>query len=136
MGTPDYGVLSDLVPVVTAFMAGVSALTFAFKGRAKWEPAEEDIPNSAQRVGGLVTAVLIALIWYHLSYKGADSGVVGWIALGLAVFTLVAVLMYGYLVGLLTFDKIVALDDGRTKTRKIIGGFSFTPKRKRSSRKV
>jgi hypothetical protein len=49
-----------------------------FRGRAKWEPSEEDVSAGPQKVAALITAVGIVIIWVRIndpklmspSYKG------------------------------------------------------------------
>ncbi len=48
------------------------ALRLGWRGRAKWEPIEEDVSAGPQKVAALVAAVAVALIWarlYDLQYE-------------------------------------------------------------------
>jgi hypothetical protein len=121
----DYGPLKDIVATGGSIMGAVGALGLAWRGRAKWEPSEQDIPSSAQKVGGLVAAVCIVLLWAE--WRNADHAKsLDKLAIVLAISTILFSLLYGYLVGMQSYD-VVELAKGQTRTRRIIGGFWLTP---------
>lgn len=124
----DFGSFSQIVPAAASLLAAAGALILTFKGRANWEPAQEDVPLGAQRLGGMLTAVAIAGIYHQFVVKGGSPDTLELASWTLAVFAVVFLLLYAFLIGLLTFDKIVALPDNKTETIKIIGGFRLTPK--------
>jgi hypothetical protein len=92
----------------------------AWRGRAKWEPSEEDIPAGLQKVGGLVAAVGIVLLWAEWRtpdhVKSLDV-----LAITLAACAIVSLLAYSYLVGSQSYDAVAT-----TATTRIIGGFWLT----------
>lgn len=132
----NYGALTDIVATAGSIMSAVAALYLTWRGRAKWEPTEQDIPKGAQKVGGVVTAVAISVIWYWFWYKSPDQGAaLTGLAIYLAVATLISLLSYGFLVALLTYDEVVAVGPNKTISRKIIGGFLLTPQAKKLVKK-
>ena len=120
----DYGPLKDIVALAGSIMAAGAAIALAFRGRARWEPSEQDIQAGAQKVGALVASVLIALMWVAWR-DGKHNGTLVTVALVLLGATLLSLLLYGYLVGAQTYD--VVTQDG---TKKVIGGFWLTAEAK------
>jgi hypothetical protein len=132
----NYGVFTEIVPTAGSIMAAVAALYLTWRGRAKWEPTEQDIPQGAQKVGGLLTAVAISVIWYWFWYRNPNQGAtLAVLAIFLAVAALVSLLIYGFLAAMLTYDKVVATKPNETSTHKIIGGFILTPQTKKLVKK-
>lgn len=121
----NYGVFAEFIPTIGATVAAAGAIWLSFKGRARWEPAEEDVPALAQRSGILLAAVSITMVWY---VGTTNPGYVVPMSVPFAVLTVLFSLLYGYLVGWLTYSKEVALNRNQTVTRKIIGGFRLTPR--------
>lgn len=117
----DYGPLKDLVAVAGAIMAAVAAIGFAWRGRARWEPSEEDVPAGAQKVGGLVAAIAIVLLWVEWN-DPADAHALNALAIGLGIAAVLFLLIYSYLVGVQSYDEVKP--DGSRK--RIIGGFWMT----------
>jgi hypothetical protein len=124
MASPDFGPLAGVVKNAGVLLSAAGAVALAWKRRARWEPAEEDVPQGAQRLGGLVGAIGIGTMWTtcnsaeHLPTLRTLS----W-ALGLGA--LASFLVYGYLVGTMTYEKVVIVGN-KTISRKIIGGFWLT----------
>lgn len=121
LSAQDYGPLKDVVAAAGAIIAAGTAITLSWKGRARWEPTEQDIPAAAQKVGGLVAGVLIALMWADWR----DAGHVDTLnrtALVLLGATVVFLLVYGYLVGVQTYEIVQATGP----PRHVIGGFWLT----------
>ena len=127
LAAQNYGVLKDVVATAGSIMAAGSAIRFSWKGRADWEPSEQDIPSGAQKIGALIAAVLIALVWVRWR-DGKHTGSLEEAALILLGLTVAFLIAYGYLVGVQTYK--VAQING--KTRNVIGGFWLTNEAKQS----
>ncbi len=123
MNTTDFGSLAPIVKGAGALIAMVIAIILAWKGRAKWEPSEEDIPGGPQKVAGLVSAVIIGIAWYLST--ASQVIVLSFWAIGLAVFALIMLVVYGYLVSSQTFTQIVIVNR-KPREKKVIGGFRLT----------
>jgi hypothetical protein len=115
---PDYGPLSGLVGTVGAIGAAGAAILLTWRGRARFEPSESDVPKAPERIAGVVTTVLIAVLWAGRS--GLGTPLLSALAIGLAVLAVAALLGYVALTGSQTYE------DTRHH-RKIIGGFSLLP---------
>ena len=125
MTADEYGPLSDLVLYGGYIMAAAAAISLAWRGRAKWEPAEEDVSKGPQKVGALVAGIWIALLW--ATYNG-DRGAKDLRALTiiLAGLTIVSLLAYSLLISTLMCEAITAAS-GKPVNIKIIGGYRLTP---------
>jgi hypothetical protein len=133
LAAQNYGPLKDVVSTAGAIIAAGGAIGVSWKGRANWDPSEQDIPAGAQKVGALVASVTIALMWASWR-SGKHIGALETTALVLLVLTVVFLLVYGYLVGVQTYE--VVRSDGTTE--RVIGGFWLmeTAKRSRAEHKV
>lgn len=98
-------------------MAMVAAISFGWKGRAKWEPDEEDIPKGPQKVASLVAACSIAMIYLLMAKPEFVSQLTRIVIFSLVV-TVLSLLVYTLLVNGLIYEKVVS----KHKTIKIIGG--------------
>ena len=118
----DSGPYSLMVAGGGSLIAAASSLALSWRGRAKWEPDEQDVPRGAQKVGVLLTAIGVGILWsqYHDLHGAKGSSLLG-VTLITAAGTVVGLLVYGVLVGALTYDIL------KPKRRKIIGGFALTP---------
>jgi len=119
-----YGELSGLVKAVGMLVSTGIAIGLTWRGRAKWEPSEEDISQGPQKVGGLLTAVAIALLWslyadiQHLDFLTQ-------LAVGLSISCLFFLLAYGFLITTQTYTVVKGSKRKRVQ-RKIIGGFGLS----------
>ena len=59
----DYGIFQDLVYFAGLLILVAGALGLGWRGRADWEPSEVDIPRAPQKVGGLIAAIFIGILW-------------------------------------------------------------------------
>jgi hypothetical protein len=118
----NYGPLSNLVATGGALIAAGAAIALAWKGRAKWEPSEEDIPKGPQKVGGLVATVAIVVIWsqYIKAAHIPQVTTIAWTLLGVTVLSL---LVYIILVTTQTYYKVVSTKANEVGRQTIIGGF-------------
>src|SRR5215216_4254073 len=119
----EYGVLDEVVKAAGALIAASTAIALSWRGQLPWGSWEEDFQTGLQRVASLVVAVLIGVLWFFAEPN--DANFVAWLAIGLAVASLVLVIVYVYLVNQYTYTKVVVTDsDKRTwEERKAIGGF-------------
>jgi hypothetical protein len=133
MDATQYGQFAPLVGHAGTLIATASALRLAWKRRAPWEPSEEDIPLGAQRVGGLLSALAIGVIWATLR-SHAHTYLLVKMVIAFSLGTLVCLVSYGYLVSRHTFERTLGRADGQIKTQKIIGGFALTEASRRTVR--
>jgi hypothetical protein len=123
----DYGTLAPLVRTVGWLMSAATAISLSWRRRAKWEPSEEDVSQGPARVGGLLTAVLIAILWTQMADLQHERSLL-LLALWLAGATLVSLLVYVFLTSTMVFTQEYALRKNVIGERKIIGGFWLKPK--------
>ena len=122
---PDYGSFAGLVNVAGTIIAMGSALGLAFRGRARWEPSEEDVPRGAQKVSGLLAAIAVASLWAAYREQPQD---IGWrLPIVLAVLSFVFLLLYSFLISNQTYE-VQRIAGSSTEQIKIIGGFWLTAK--------
>lgn len=123
----EYGPLRDVVATGGALVTAGIALLQAWRGRARWEPSEEEVSKGSQKVGGLAAAIAIGLMWAewrtlgHIHQLDITAIVLGCIAI-LFLF------VYTFIVRMQTY--YVLLDDGGR--RRIIGGFWLTTRARQS----
>jgi hypothetical protein len=132
-----YGVLQSLVSTAGSIVAAGGAITLAFRKRAKWEPSEEDIKRGPEKVGGLVGAILIAILYFETKSSSKSSSDHHHLLINLAlagiIVCVVALLAYGFLTSMQTYNQVCAVD-GVVSNRKIIGGFMLTAQAKKNMR--
>jgi hypothetical protein len=121
-----YGALGGIVATAGSVMAAGSAITLAFKGRARWEPIEDDVPEAPAKVAALVTAVCVVLIW-SATRQRHDPGWLVPLCLGCLIATFVGMCIYIWLVQVHTFTAEFATGRRRVVSRKVIGGLWLTP---------
>jgi hypothetical protein len=113
-------------------MAAAGAITLAWKGRAAWEPSEQDISRGPQKVSGLLAAVAVAVLWASAApVDPASKQFLIRTALTCGALSLVFLSVYGFLVSSLTFNLVTARN-GKPIDLKVIGGFLLTPKARRA----
>ncbi len=121
-----FGPLTGLVGTVGSIFAAGIAIALTWRGRARWEPSETDIAKGPERVGGLVTAVLIVILFVVTRPQGS-VGLLPVLAIFLLLVCVASLLAYSYITGTNTYDDA-------KRDRKIIGGFKLTPRAKREMR--
>lgn len=126
----NYGVLSDLVSGAGSLIAAVGAIGMGWRRRAKWEPSEIDVDKGPQRVGSLLAAVVIAVIWVQMRTSDKLPTLIK-LSIGLVIGTVLFLCVYGLLISIYTYEKEVS----ETSTIKVIGGFSLTPSANQALRK-
>lgn len=129
----EHGVLGGVVAAAGCVMAAGAAIALGWRGRASWEPCEQDIRSGPQKVGSLVASVGIAVL--YVSYRDPESaGSLVTLVLGLGAATVAALIAYGLMVGVLVYERVVmnpaapetATRDERVMVESIIGGFWLT----------
>lgn len=120
------GSLAPLVEAAGWLMSASIAIGLTWRRRAKWEPIEEDVGQGPARVGGLVCAVGLALLWTQLGDQENRDTVLT-IAIVCAATCVVALLGYGYLIATHVYERLVSTQSNTHHTEKIIGGFWLSP---------
>jgi hypothetical protein len=106
-------------------MSAAGVLAATWKKRAPWEPVVDDIPNGPQRVGGLLSALGIALLWGNRS--NLDTASLTNAAIVLGIVCGVSLLFYVLLVTSFVYVKKVAVGPQQVRDEKIVGGFWLLP---------
>lgn len=119
-----YGALSQLVSVATSLVAAAGAIGLAWRGRAvpAWEPKDEEVPDGAQKVAGVLTAAAIAYEWAGLRKPG-HATTLNVLLLVFGITTLLSLIIYGFLKGTRTVVAKVAQPNGGTRDVDVISGF-------------
>jgi hypothetical protein len=126
LAAANYGALRPVVSGASSVIAAGGAVALSWRSRAKWEPSEEDLSKGPQKVGGLVAAVLIAILWLESKSSPRSHFVVS-LTIATTVVCVVALIAYSFLISMQTFTLITASNE-IAKSQKIIGGFILTRK--------
>lgn len=121
----DYGQFAPIVSTAGTILAMGAALSLGWKGRAKWEPVEEDVSAGPQKVASLVAALMIVLIWVQWNEKSHQGQLIKTMV-GCSIGLIVSFIVYGLLQGH-TYDKVrkkAGEPDESTQSEriKVIGG--------------
>jgi hypothetical protein len=121
----DYGQFAPIVSVAGTILAMGAALRLGWKGRAKWEPIEEDVSSGPQKVASLVAALMIVLIWVQWN-DDAHRGLLVRIVVDCSIALIVSLIIYGLLQGY-TYEKVRKKagepdDSINCETIRVIGG--------------
>lgn len=122
LAAENYGQLAPLVVTVGTIVSAAAAIVMGFRGRAKWEPSEEDVSVGPQKVAGLITAIGIVVIWVRMNNPKLMPFLTD-TAVGFGIATIVFLLAYGWLISVYTYTKITSPRTDQTREIKIIGGF-------------
>lgn len=122
----NYGTLTSLVKVVGALTSATVAVGLAWRGRTQWEPAEQDISKGPQKVSGLMTTVVISLLWALKSESG-DIPYLTRTAVLCTCFCFAALIIYGLLISIFIYEGRSKNNAGVCVPMKIIGGFQLLP---------
>lgn len=120
--------LGPFAPIVAAsgsIIAMGVALRLGWRGRAKWEPIEEDVPAGPQKVGGLAAAILVALLYarmYDLRFESILTKIAIYCLIGAVLGLLVYIMLQ-----MLIYEKErvppgAAPGTRKTEMIKVIGG--------------
>jgi hypothetical protein len=116
----DYGIFSQLVASAGSLMAMSVALLLGWKGRAGWEPSDQDVDKGAQKVGALAAGILIAFIFVELS-KPEDVPTLMHLSLLSLAMTVGSLLVYGSLTTIFIYIQW----QGTPEQRNIVGGLTL-----------
>lgn len=125
----DYGAFAPIVSTAGSIMAMGAAITLGFKGRAKWEPVEEDVAKGPQKVASVVASLLIVLIWVQfndIQYKSTLTKLVIWCLVILILSLLVYGLLRGYVYRKVRKKPGSAATSKATEEINVIGGLWLT----------
>ncbi|WP_145063622.1 hypothetical protein [Engelhardtia mirabilis] len=121
----DYGPLAQTVAAAGSLLSAMAAIAAAWRGKARWEPVEEDLPGGSRKATGLLSAIGIAAIWYWMR-DPAKVRLLTEVSVGLGASCVVSLVIYGILVAVFTYERVVATAPNETHSEKIIGGFWLT----------
>jgi hypothetical protein len=123
--TTEYGTLAPLVKTVGWLMSAAVAIGLAWRGRAKFEPSEQDLPNGPQKVVGVVSAVGIAVLWSRYASQ-VYAPFLTQAAIWLGCATVIFLITYGLLISTNTYECERSPRKNVVERYKVIGGFSLT----------
>jgi hypothetical protein len=112
----NYGPFAQIVSYATGGLAAIGSITFAWKRRAHWEPAEEDVPTGGQKVAAVLALVALVYVYTTITAGNVQRFVNATIFLGVSL--LIALLVYIFLISTCTY-----VGKG---SKKIIGGLWTT----------
>jgi len=130
----DYGPFAPIVSAAGSIVAMGAAIALGFKGRAKWEPVEEDVAKGPQKVASVVASLLIVLIWAQfndIQYKNTLTKLVIWCMAVLIVSLLVYGLLRGYVYKKVRKKPGSAATSKITEEINVIGGLWLTKSAKK-----
>ncbi len=133
----ELGHFGPMIANGTTLVATVGSLFLLLKKRAKWEPAEEDVPKLAQSIAALLVAIVLAWLWFFQLTQGNSArssllAVAFW-SVGLAFLSAIA---YAMLVSVFTYEREVAISPKRVARMKVIGGFFLRSEAKAAQAKA
>jgi hypothetical protein len=130
----DLGIFGGLVANGGALIAAGGALGLAWRGGSKWGPESVSIKAGPERVGLLLAALSIAILWvaplltpYYFAWRF-------WTMIGAGVACLLGLLIYSALRTIYVFDQEYAIGRADAATRKVIGGLWLTSRARASKR--
>jgi len=119
----DYGDLAPLVKATGWLVSSSWAVIFGWRGRSrKWAPVEEEIPGGVSRVGGLLTAAALALLWFLAASDLSQGRWLVWVVGGSALVTVLAFLANNFALTQLIYDS----RDAAGNPKKVVGGLWLT----------
>jgi hypothetical protein len=122
----EYGTFAPIVSTAGSIMAMGAAITLGFKGRAKWEPVEEDVAKGPQKVASVVASLLIVLVWVQFNdvhCKTTLISLVIWCSVALIVSLVVYGLLKGYVYKRVRKMATSVSTSEITEEINVIGGF-------------
>jgi hypothetical protein len=122
----DYGPFSTLIKSTGWLIASSVAVGLAWRRRSKWEPSEEDVSGGPAKLGGLLAAVGLAIIWSQFVSPEKTGALVS-LSLWAAGLSLLCLLLYGFITAVSTYRET---EVGKLP-RNIIGGFWLTEEARR-----
>ena len=132
----EYGDLLPLVKAAGWLISAAWALIFGWRGRSKrWAPSEEEIPGAPSRIAGLLTAVLLGVLWFQETSditQGRWLLPILWVSVAV---TVVAFLLNNFALTTLMYERVEAQHNQPVTTR-IVGGLWLTPEAREVRRKV
>lgn len=119
----DYGDLAPLVKAVGWLVSSAWAVIVGWRGRSKkWAPVDEEIKGGVSRVGGLLTAGCLALLWFLAATDVSQGRWLLRVAILSAAVTVAAFLANNFALTGLIYNSREA--DGTPK--RIVGGLWLT----------
>jgi hypothetical protein len=122
----EYGVFTDIVTMSGFLISATSAIALTWKRRAKWEPSEEDLPKGIQKLGGLLGAGGLAVLFARYDTPAAAPALLA-VSLWVTLVVVGSFVIYGMLVSIFTYKKLVSRSKNTFEESKIIGGFWLKP---------
>lgn len=122
MAYSEFGRLAEPATLAGMIMGATASIGLAWRGRTKWEPAEEDVPKLFQKVGGVLNAVALVGIWF-LSSGQTHLQLLKRVMAFASGILLLASAVYVVLVATMVYDQVYSPVRNQHRTRKIIAGF-------------
>ncbi|HVQ09835.1 MAG TPA: hypothetical protein VMS43_15505 [Allosphingosinicella sp.] len=116
----------DIVKLAGFLVTAAVAIGFTWRRRAKWEPDISDVPKAPEKVAGLLTAVLLGILWFD---AGRSVGLppLQQTALIAAIGAVIGLLVYVFLTTVFVYERQEAVSDSKTRKVRIIGGLWLSP---------
>jgi len=124
----DLGELSGLVKGAGILISAVVAIGVTWRGRARWEPSDRDLPKAPQRLAGLLNGVILAIAWVFLA-SPSHAGLLAVLASVLVSAACMFFIVYFLHVAILTYEvEPETLQPGRPTpvAERIVGGYWLT----------
>ncbi|HYE24709.1 MAG TPA: hypothetical protein VEG32_05865 [Clostridia bacterium] len=124
-GSPDFGIFAPIVAAGGTIIAMGFALAVAWKGKSDWEPVEEDFPKLLRRIGGTVSACIVALIWvqwYGVGHMRTLTSLAAWCLGGLIASAIVYIMLYSVVYKAVRVLPNTSRANPRTEEVRVVGG--------------
>lgn len=124
----DFGELSNLVRTAGLLVSASFAIALAWRGRTRWEPSQQDLPQAPQRIAGLLNAVILAVLWVFLA-SPSHASLLAVMALALSIGAVLCLIFYFLHVAILTFElpsEPAETGQPANAPERIVGGYWLT----------
>lgn len=125
-GADDAGPLAPVVVGAGWLISAAAAIGFAWRGKTRWEPAEEDLSRGPAKVSSLIFAVVLGLLWVLIGRTDGPRTALVWIAGIGAGVALLSLIVYAILIAVYVYDLETSTGHNTSEKTKIVGGFWLT----------
>ncbi|HEY0152394.1 MAG TPA: hypothetical protein VGB92_10370 [Longimicrobium sp.] len=116
---------ADLVKGAGFLISATATLSLTWRGRAKWEPSEQDLPRGVQRLGGLLGAIALGILFTQYATAAYQDELIRAL-IWLATLAVASFVLYGILIKVYTYKKRESKKQGEWDEYNIIGGYWLT----------